>query len=145
MEANETLQKIEHANGIEFTGSNAELNKKAETLLSELDEFMNDDFNTAKVLANLFDLVPIINSVKDKHIPLHEFSRSTFELLTSKFKTYVEECPWTKGGSGWRYRNVQRHNTTADRHQKRSKVKKGLRNIRQDPPTITAIWNFAEG
>jgi cysteinyl-tRNA synthetase len=90
MDANETLQKIELSNGLEFTGSNAELNKKVDTLLGELDEFMNDDFNTAKVLANLFDLVSIINSIKDKHIPLHEFSRPTFELLSVKFKTYIE-------------------------------------------------------
>src|SRR4030095_9829465 len=55
MDALETLQKIEDSNSIEFTGKNLELNKKTETLLAELDDFMNDDFNTAKVLANLFD------------------------------------------------------------------------------------------
>ena len=90
MDAIDTLQKIEHSNNIEFAGSNIELNKKVETLLAELDEFMNDDFNTAKVLANLFDLVPIINSIKDKHINLHEFSKPTFELLASKFTSYIE-------------------------------------------------------
>ena len=26
---------------------------------------MNDDFNTAKVLANIFEIVPVINSIKD--------------------------------------------------------------------------------
>jgi len=84
------LQKLEQSNSIDYTGSNIELNKKVETLLLELDDFMNDDFNTAKVLANLFDLVPIINSVKDKHIALHEFSKSTFDSLTSKFRHYIE-------------------------------------------------------
>ena len=91
MEALETLHKIQQANSVEFTGKNVELNKKVESLLAELDDFMNDDFNTAKVLANLFDLVPIINSIKDKHIALQEFSKSTFSLLTEKFKTYVED------------------------------------------------------
>jgi len=91
MEALETLQKIQQSNGVDFTGKNIELNKKVESLLGELDDFMNDDFNTAKVLANLFDLVPIINSIKDKHISLHEFSKSTFSLLSEKFKTYVED------------------------------------------------------
>jgi cysteinyl-tRNA synthetase len=90
MDAIDTLQKIEHSNNIEFSGSNVELNKKVESLLAELDDFMNDDFNTAKVLANLFDLVPIINSIKDKHISLHEFSKPTFELLTTKFRSYIE-------------------------------------------------------
>jgi len=91
MEALETLQKIQQSNGVDFTGKNIELNKKVESLLGELDDFMNDDFNTAKVLANLFDLVPIINSIKDKHISLHEFSKPTFSLLSEKFKTYVED------------------------------------------------------
>ena len=91
MDALETLQKIEYSNGIEFTGVNEELNKRVELLLTQLDEFMNDDFNTAKVLANLFDLVPVINSIKDKYIALHEFSRPTFELLAGKFKTYVND------------------------------------------------------
>ena len=31
-------------------------------LQDSLDDFMNDDFNTAKVLATLFDLVPVVNS-----------------------------------------------------------------------------------
>ena len=91
MEALETLQKIEHANSIEFAGSNTDLNSKVETLLSELDDFMNDDFNTAKVLANLFDLVPVINSIKDKHIALSEFSKQTFALLASKFRIFIED------------------------------------------------------
>jgi cysteinyl-tRNA synthetase len=90
MDALDTLQKIEYSNGIQFAGNNIELNKKVETLLDQLDEFMNDDFNTAKVLANLFDLVPVINSIKDKHIALHEFSKNTFELFASKFKIYIE-------------------------------------------------------
>jgi cysteinyl-tRNA synthetase len=30
---------------------------------------MNDDLNTAKVLANMFELVSVINAIKDKHIP----------------------------------------------------------------------------
>ena len=32
--------------------------------MDEFDEFMNDDFNTAKVLANMFEIVPVINSIK---------------------------------------------------------------------------------
>ncbi len=50
--------------------------QKDKNLLLELDEFMNDDFNTAKVLANLFELVPVINSIKDKHIALLHAERS---------------------------------------------------------------------
>ena len=46
----------------------SELDEKVVRLLNEFDEFINDDFNTAKVLANMFELVPVINSIKDKQI-----------------------------------------------------------------------------
>jgi cysteinyl-tRNA synthetase len=52
---------------------------------------MNDDFGTAKVLANMFELVPVINSIKDKIIPVSALSKETFELLQTKMKTWVED------------------------------------------------------
>ena len=87
-EAYEILTKLE---GVTATSEDAELEEKVKKLLSELDEFMNDDFNTAKVLANLFELVPVINGIKDKHIPLNALSRDAIELLQRYFKTYLED------------------------------------------------------
>jgi cysteinyl-tRNA synthetase len=72
-------------------GVNAELDGKVKKLLKELDDFMNDDFSTAKVLANLFDLVHIINSMKDKTIPVSALSKETFELLLHQLKIYIED------------------------------------------------------
>jgi cysteinyl-tRNA synthetase len=66
------------------------LDDKVSKQLEELDEFMNDDFNTAKVLAGLFELVPVINSIKDKHIPVTALSKPTFELLQNYFKAYLQ-------------------------------------------------------
>ena len=66
-----------------------ELDAKVQKQITELDEFMNDDFNTAKVLANLFELVPVINSVKDKIIPVAAISAETFTLLQQQVKVYV--------------------------------------------------------
>jgi cysteinyl-tRNA synthetase len=68
-----------------------ELDKKVQRLVAELDDFMNDDFNTAKVLANLFELVPVINSMKDKTIVPAALSSTTFALLQKQLKTYIEE------------------------------------------------------
>jgi len=68
----------------------SELEAKCSKLVSEFDEFMNDDFNTAKVLANMFELVPVINSVKDKIIPVAALSSSTFENLQKQFGNYIE-------------------------------------------------------
>ena len=68
-----------------------DLDEKVNTLLNELDEFMNDDFNTAKVIANLFELAPIINGIKDKHIPIESLQPATLSLLKSKMKEYIED------------------------------------------------------
>ncbi|MGI8951179.1 MAG: cysteine--tRNA ligase [Chitinophagaceae bacterium] len=68
-----------------------ELDEKVQKLVAEFDEFMNDDFNTAKVLANMFELVPIINGIKDRHIDMDELSPETILLLQQKMKSFVED------------------------------------------------------
>ena len=72
-------------------GVDTELESRVTKLVSEFDEFMNDDFSTAKVMANMFELVPVINSMKDKIIPVSALSKETFELLQKQMKIYVED------------------------------------------------------
>ncbi|MGE5518740.1 MAG: cysteine--tRNA ligase [Candidatus Dadabacteria bacterium] len=84
MEAYEWLKTAEISGSREASESD----NKVTSLLSELDEFINDDFNTAKVLANIFELVPVINSLKDKTVQLQS---TTVQLLQSKLHEYVEE------------------------------------------------------
>lgn len=67
------------------------LDAKVVALLGELDDFMNDDFNTAKVLANLFELVPVINSIHDKHLSPNVLSSATLNMMKQYFTTYLEE------------------------------------------------------
>ena len=88
-EAYEKLQAMTYELREETLDS--ELENRTLKLISEFDEFMNDDFSTAKVLANMFELVPIINSMKDKTIPVSALSKQTFELLQKKFKIYLED------------------------------------------------------
>lgn len=71
--------------------TNPELDQKVIGLLNEFEEFMNDDFSTAKVLANMFELVPVINSLKDKNISIEALPASTLQLLQEKMKTYIED------------------------------------------------------
>ena len=73
------------------TAKDAELDAKVNGLLGELEGFMNDDFNTAKVLANLFELVPVINSIHDKHIAPVVLSTATINTMKSYFTSYLEE------------------------------------------------------
>jgi cysteinyl-tRNA synthetase len=72
-------------------GERLTVDDQVNTLLAEFDEFMNDDFNTAKVLASMFELVPIINGIKDKHISIAALKPETLALLKSKMKVYVED------------------------------------------------------
>jgi cysteinyl-tRNA synthetase len=90
MEAYEWLKQLAIGNEQLENGINIELNKKLLGLLNEFEEFMNDDFSTAKVMANMFELVPIINLLKDKSISFGSLPISTIQLLQQKMKVYVE-------------------------------------------------------
>jgi len=80
-----------HALSAQPSATDAELDSKVKKLIAEFDEFMNDDFGTAKVMANMFELVPVINSMKDKTIPVSAVSKETFELLQKQMKVYIED------------------------------------------------------
>ncbi|MEQ1678319.1 MAG: cysteine--tRNA ligase [Chitinophagaceae bacterium] len=88
----DAYEKLKLLNYAEQAGAfDAELDAKVKQLVAELDEFMNDDFNTAKVLASMFELVPVINSMKDKTIPVAAVSEATFILLQKQLKIYTED------------------------------------------------------
>jgi cysteinyl-tRNA synthetase len=87
-ESYEILQKLKFDG--EQPGSNSELDEKITRLLLELDEFMCDDFNTAKVLANLFEVVPVINSLKSKQVSQDAISGKTLNLMQKYFREYLE-------------------------------------------------------
>lgn len=67
------------------------LDEKMAAQIGEFDEFMNDDLNTAKVLANMFELSSVINSIKDKHIANTAISGTTLQLLQQQMKIYIED------------------------------------------------------
>ncbi len=77
-----------------------ELDAKVRTLIAEFTEFMDDDFNTAKVLANMFELVPIINGIKDKHIPADALSSETLLLLQKQMTAFLEDIFGLKDEKG---------------------------------------------
>ena len=88
-EAYEKLQDMRYE--MRDGGVDTELESRVTKLVSEFDEFMNDDFSTAKVMANMFELVPVINSMKDKIIPVSALNKETFELLQKQMRIYVED------------------------------------------------------
>ncbi|MEO6832925.1 MAG: cysteine--tRNA ligase, partial [Chitinophagaceae bacterium] len=94
-EAREELMKLSTAGNPSPEPSGAEL--KVQKLLAELEGFMNDDFNTAQVLANFFEIVPIINSIKNGQLPANTLSAATLKLLQESFKTYLEDILGLQG------------------------------------------------
>lgn len=87
-EAYDVVKKLEAGTA---TATDKALDEKVNNLLATMDECMNDDFNTARVLAVLFELVPIINSIKDGYIKLQALSGTTITALQTYFKAYLED------------------------------------------------------
>jgi cysteinyl-tRNA synthetase len=86
-DAYELLQKLSYATAT----IDEELDKKVLVLVHGFDECMDDDFNTARVLANMFEIVPIINSIKDGLIKVGAITENTFTLLQTKIKAFLED------------------------------------------------------
>lgn len=87
-EAYETLQKFSASDNT--SAGDANLETTVTQLLTNMDDSMNDDFNTARVLANMFELVPVINSLKDGLVKTTALSGKTLQLLHTYFKNYLE-------------------------------------------------------
>ncbi|HVB03976.1 MAG TPA: cysteine--tRNA ligase [Chitinophagaceae bacterium] len=100
--AYETLQKLK-PNTNEFP-SDPELEEKVKGFCLGCEEAMADDFNTAMVLANLFEIAPVINALKGGQLQPDAITGSTLETMKQTFHTYLEEIlglkddPVTDGG-----------------------------------------------
>ncbi|HRN47183.1 MAG TPA: cysteine--tRNA ligase [Niabella sp.] len=89
-DAYENMLKLKERVGeLTDNAGDADLDAKVRRLVMELEGFINDDFNTAKVLANIFELVPIINGIKDKTVPFNALSVDTFNLLSAQLKLFL--------------------------------------------------------
>ncbi|GAB2841484.1 cysteine--tRNA ligase [Ferruginibacter profundus] len=89
-EAYEVLNKLQPT-GNNSEAGNAELEANTLKLVAEFEEFMDDDLSTAKVLANMFELAPVINSIKDGLIKIDAISSTTLLKMQAAFKTYLED------------------------------------------------------
>jgi cysteinyl-tRNA synthetase len=67
------------------------------TWTNELETFMDDDMNTAKVVANLFEILPSINSLKDKHIAADAVSGAVWATVQTQLKIFVESIKSRQG------------------------------------------------
>ncbi len=85
MEGNKTLQALNYA------GKNAagNLDKEINDLIDHIFEEMNDDFNTPKALARLFELVPKVNGLKAGHLSFDDITAYTLDRMKSTFQVFI--------------------------------------------------------
>ena len=98
MEAYEWLKAQSFVGGA--TAKDDNLDTQVNTWLKELTEFMEDDFNTAKVVANLFEIIPTINSLKDKHISIDALSGATWIFAQEQLTLFIEDILGLKVDTG---------------------------------------------
>ena len=98
MEAYEWLKAQSFVAGT--TAKHDNLDAQVNTWLKELTEFMEDDFNTAKVVANLFEIIPTINSLKDKHIAIDALSGATWIFAQEQLTLFIENILGLKVDTG---------------------------------------------
>lgn len=88
MTAHSILKKMKH------DGNDKNIIAAEEKFINEMCdecfEQLNDDFNTAQVLATLFELSSKIYSYKNGQLPLHSISKFTFEKLQKIFLDFIE-------------------------------------------------------
>jgi cysteinyl-tRNA synthetase len=88
-EAYETLNKLSPNKNIAAT--DAALEQKIRDFCQACVDDMNDDFNTAKVLADLFELAPVINGIRGGQVSPDAISSDAFLLMKQTFKTFMED------------------------------------------------------
>ena len=79
------------------------LNESVHKLMSQFEDEMNDDFNTAKAIAVLFELSSYIFQFDNKQLAWNSLSKETQENLIEKYPVYIEEVLGLKAeeeGSG---------------------------------------------
>ena len=87
LKAKQNLVALQHRSG----SVNAELEAEIQASLTAFVTHMNDDFNTAKALAELFELSNKINSFANNQIPITSISTQLFQKLQSQFIVFMED------------------------------------------------------
>jgi cysteinyl-tRNA synthetase len=98
MEGYEWLQA--QSFGKETVSKDQDLADQLTTWTNELELFMDDDMNTAKVVANLFEILPSINSLKDKHIAADAVAGAVWTTVQTQLKLFVESILGLKVDKG---------------------------------------------
>ncbi len=99
LEATDLLQKLRHP-GDDRAAFNEDIDKEITGKCALFAEYMNDDFNSARVMANFFELVPVVNSFKGGQLPIPSIKASTFELLQKTWDGFLYDVLGLKEEKG---------------------------------------------
>lgn len=84
MDGNKTLSNLSST-----VSTDGPMDAKINAIIASAYADMDDDFNTPRALAKVFELVPIINSLKEGQIALTEVSNQALDELKSFFQTII--------------------------------------------------------
>ncbi|MEM8970133.1 MAG: DALR domain-containing protein, partial [Bacteroidota bacterium] len=87
LSALETLEKLNYESGQVNETLDQEINQLCEQCYRE----MSDDFNTAKLMAVLFDLGSKINGFYNQQLDLSSITEETFQRLKETFSGFISE------------------------------------------------------
>jgi cysteinyl-tRNA synthetase len=85
MEANKTLQEMAYTGN----GNAGKLDEELRQLIGKVHEEMNDDFNTPKALAVLFELASKVNSLKGGQLSMNDVAENTLGLLKKTYHDFI--------------------------------------------------------
>lgn len=86
------FDSYKNAQSLSVTGTTeTELSQKINQLAEQCAEDINDDFNTAKVLANLFEITPIVNGIKGGQIAADQLREEDLNKIIELFDVYAKE------------------------------------------------------
>lgn len=85
MEANKSLQEMAYTGN----GSAGEMEDSIRQQIARVHDEMNDDFNTPKALAVLFELATKINSIKGGQLSMDGLTETTLELLKETYHDFI--------------------------------------------------------
>ena len=82
-------------NDMTHPGNETAGNTDADTELKKLSlkcyEHINDDFNTAMVVADLYELASFVNKIHNKQLALKDISQATFEQVKQTYNDFVTD------------------------------------------------------
>ncbi|MEQ8705386.1 MAG: cysteine--tRNA ligase [Phaeodactylibacter sp.] len=87
MEGRKLLQEMAHPG----SGKPGPLDEELNKLIDQVHAEMNDDFNTPKALAVLFEIVTKVNSLKAGHLKLTDLTELTLSRLQETFRNFVDD------------------------------------------------------